>query len=270
MVYTLQDERGKDTEPGLETIQLLARTHFPKATADIPQQSYSARSGVDAKDLDGMFKWISPELTRRALRQFKAKKAPGPDGIRPVIFKYLPPNVIKYLTTIYEACMALGYTPLLWRQCKVIFLPKPGKASYRTPKSFRPISLSNYFLKTMERLVVWRVDETLPLAPIHKRQHGFTKGMSTESALSAVIDMIEKYLFKHQHCLAVFLDISAAFDSIDINHVRDMLFKHGADEDLVRWYFGLLQDRRISIKLHGETLHLTTGVGFPQGGVASA
>jgi hypothetical protein len=36
---------------------------------------------------------------------------------------------------------------------RVIFIPKPGRDSYELAKSFRPISLTSLFLKTMERLV---------------------------------------------------------------------------------------------------------------------
>ena len=111
----------------------------------------------------------------------------------------------------------------------MIFIPKPGKETYRKAKSFRPISLSNYFLKGLERLVVWEMDVALQNKPIHPKQHGFTKGKSTESALSACIAAIERFLFNNQHCLAVFLDISAAFDSISIEHIRDTLLLHGAN-----------------------------------------
>jgi hypothetical protein len=36
---------------------------------------------------------------------------------------------------------------------KVIFIPKPGRGSYEMAKAFRPLSLTSFFLKTMERIV---------------------------------------------------------------------------------------------------------------------
>ena len=63
---------------------------------------------------------------------------------------------------MYRCVIKLRYTPLLWKDTKVIFIPKPGKQRYDTPKSFRPISLSNYFLKTLEKLMNWKIDEDLP------------------------------------------------------------------------------------------------------------
>ena len=82
-------------------------------------------------------------------------------GLRPLIFEHLTQEYLEYLMLIYKGCVYLHYTPKLWRETRVIFIPKPGKASYRKPKSFRPISLSNYLLKGLERLVAWRMDLSL-------------------------------------------------------------------------------------------------------------
>jgi hypothetical protein len=49
--------------------------------------------------------------------------------------------------------MAYGFIPMAWRQVKVTFIPKPGKLDYTEAKAYRPISLSSFLLKTMEKLV---------------------------------------------------------------------------------------------------------------------
>ena len=169
--------------------------------------------------LDSFHDWINLDLIIQALAGFDEKKSPGPDEIRPVIFEHLTAEYLDFLQTIYKASIYLHYTPKLWRDTKVIFIPKPGKATYRKAKSFRPISLSNYFLKGLERLVVWRMELSLVEHPIHPKQHGFQKGRSTESALSNTVNYIESFVFKHQYALGVFLDISSAFDSINPDHV---------------------------------------------------
>jgi hypothetical protein len=43
--------------------------------------------------------------------------------------------------------------PATWLQVKVVFIPKPGRASYEGSKDYRPISLTRSLLKTMERLI---------------------------------------------------------------------------------------------------------------------
>ena len=39
---------------------------------------------------------------------------------------------------------------------------------------------------------------------------------------------------------------------------------------MVEWYYLYLGRRYLEVELHGETVRLTTAIGFPQGGVCSA
>ena len=75
------------------------------------------------------------------------------------------------------------------------------------------------------------MDKDIEVAPIHDMQHGFTKGKSTESAISNTADYIEQFLYEDAHCLGVLLDISSAFDSISIDHIKHILLEHDADLD---------------------------------------
>ena len=267
-INTLRRQDGTLTEPGEETIRELTNVHFPAAQQGSPSVMPNLTKIMTADLNDKYNDWINPDLVRRSLKMFKAKKAAGPDGLKPWVFKYLPDNAISTLTIIYKACIALSHTPKLWRETKVIFLPKLGKDNYDLPKSYRPISLANFVLKALERLVVWKMDNDLLESPIHPKQHGFSKGKSTESAISDTADYIEQYLFQGQHCLGVFLDISSAFDSISIDHIKQSLLDHNREPELVNWYHSYLGQRFLEVNLHGERVHLTTATGFPQGGFA--
>ena len=261
---------GTYTNPGTDSLQFLAQTHFPQASP-IDHVKYDSKSKVPMFAIEAAFSdWINPTLVQKALLGFDKKKSPGPDLLKPIVFGHFPTAIIDYLVQIYKACIYLHYTPRKWKQARVIFIPKPGKDAYNKTKSFRPISLSNYLLKTLERLVVWNMDKALSLSPIHANQFGFLSGRSTENAISNTVNFIEQALFQKEHCLGVFLDISAAFDSISIHHIKSSLLRHGGDEDMVEWYFQYLARRELHFSLHGETLHLKTGLGFPQGGVCSA
>ena len=271
-LHTLKTPEGTFTAPGKETLCELARVHFPAASTEIPHESYSSERVLTREDREkGLYgDFLSPHGVRSSLNQFKSYKAPGPDGLKAIALKHLPEVVINYVFGIYMACIKLHYTPLLWQQASVVFLPKPNKPHYVAGKFFRPIVLSNIFLKGLERIFTRRMDILMKYYPIHPKQHGFLKGRSTESAISNTVDYIEKCLFKGKTCIGIFLDISSAYDSISIEHIKESLYKHGADIDLTEWYFHYLSHRIISLSLHGDTVKLHTAVGFPQGGVASA
>ena len=113
------------------------------------------------------------------------------------------------------------------------------------------------------------MDETLLRYPLHNKQHGLLSNKGTESALSNTVNYKEIFLFNNKMVLSFFLDISAAFDSIDPDHIRKQMLKHGGDEDLVEWYYNYLLHRDIEIELHGEKQEYSTGMGFLQGGVCS-
>ena len=270
-INTLLKADGSLTDPGLETIQCLTETHFPAATPGTNPINHDTSHKLLTTEIQGKYEsWINEPFVRKAFKKFKPYKAAGLDGLKPVVFQHLPDNAISVITLIFQACIALTHTPEVWRRTKVIFLPKPGKKSYDIGKSYRPISLSNIPLKALERLGVWKVDVDIKDKPIHQMQHGFTKGKSTESAISNTADFIEQHLFEGLHCLGLFLDISSAFDSISIDHIRDSLLEHDADAEFVAWYYSYLGNRLLQVDLHGERAELTTAVGFPQGGVCSA
>ena len=261
---------GSSTDPGAETIDLLTETHFPAAT-DTKHVTYNNRRNLSVEEIQCKYKdWIDKQKIKSALAGFEKKKSPGPDGIKPLIFEHLPDELITVLEIIYKSAIHLGYTPKAWKKTKVIFISKPGKDKYDKPKSFRPISLSNYLLKGLERLVGWRMDKALLAHPLHHKQHGFLTGKSTESAISNTVNYIERHIMQKQHCVGVFLDISAAFDSIKPCHVRQALLKHGGDPEMVQWYYNYIGHRDIIVDMHGNRASFSTGIGFPQGGVCSA
>ena len=163
-----------------------------------------------------------------------------------------------------------SFTPTRWREAKVIFIPKPGKAVYQIAKDFRPISLTNHMLKRLEKLVVRNVDMTLESKPISEHQQGFRRCRSTETAISNTVNYIEKFNKRNEHCLAVFLDIAAAFDTIRPEHIKLMLTAKEVDPHLVEWYYKYITERHLTLESDEQEIKTCVDVGFPQGGVCSA
>ena len=261
---------GSITTPGGETIDRLAEVHFPQALPFHSFPSYSSDRAEETAVILDKYPFVTDKLVRQSLRKFKPHKAPGPDKLKPIVFRYFPQTLLTFLTFIYKCCLHLHYTPRKWQEATVVFIPKAGKKDNRECKAHRPIVLSNFMLKGLERLITWRMDDHLRYYPIHPLQHGFQIGKGTEAALSNTCDYIEQFLLKRKYCLGVFLDITSAYDSMDIEHIRTSLYRHGGEEDLVEWYYQYLAHRILYIPLHGDTKTFMCSQGFPQGGVASA
>ena len=61
--------------------------------------------------------------------------------------------------------------------------------------------------------------------PIHRNQHGFQKGKSTETAISKTVNVIENHMNQVKYCIELFLDIQGAFDTISPTHIKDTLLE---------------------------------------------
>jgi hypothetical protein len=76
-----------------------------------------------------------------------------------------------------------------------VFIPKPGKSTYSGPRDYRPISLTSFLLKAMERLVDrYLRDKALILVPLHSNQHAYQARKSVEMALHQLVVWVEKVL----------------------------------------------------------------------------
>jgi hypothetical protein len=168
------------------------------------------------------------------------------------------------------ACLVTGYVPAVWRQVKVVFIPKPGRNSYLGPRDFRPIGLTSFSLKTTERLVDrFLRDEILALRPLDPNQHAYQAGKSVETALHQLVVRVEKDLDQQEIALGVFLDIEGAFNNTSNDSMCTALTRHGVDHTIVRWIRSTLEGRLATATLGGFTRGIAVSRGCPQGGVLS-
>jgi hypothetical protein len=67
---------------------------------------------------------------------FAPYKSAGVDGIFPALLQEGQEAVIPYLVRIFLACLSTGYVPAIWRQVRVVFIPKPNRTSYSRPRYY--------------------------------------------------------------------------------------------------------------------------------------
>ena len=254
-----------------ESMDLLINTHFPgnAAPAAAEDLDFIPRPPIGAGAVERCA-IISEEKVHAAVHSLKPFKAPGPDGFKPIVLQNLGVKMLRRLTRLYQAILTLGHTPRRWRASKVIFIPKPGKDDYAQPKAFRPISLMPVFYKVLEKLALWEMEETaLKINPISRFQHGFKKGFSTETALSTLIDLIEKAMLKGRYALVTFLDIEGAFDNVSYESVDVAMVEKNVNPLIISWYLDFLHNRNISAEIAGIHWIRSLTRGVPQGGVLS-
>ena len=267
----------KDNEENLHTrpakvIDILRGAHFPGSITDPgppPGPGQHRRCDVyDGSDLINTI--VTEEKVRAAICSFGPFKAAGPDEFSPVVLQNLPRNVLQHYVELFRASILLNHVPTIWKESNVIFIPKTGKTSYEEAKAFRPITLSSFQLKILEKLLLWRINEqTLRVDPQSKHQHAFRKHYSTDTALSVVVDKAEQGLLNREYTLAVFLDIRGAFDNVKHSFVIRSLRNKGIEKEICDWYETYLSDRNSCITIGDQKSHFRLTRGVPQGGLIS-
>jgi hypothetical protein len=169
-----------------------------------------------------------------------------------------------------HAIIELGYVPTRWRTSDVIFIDKPSKTDFEKPRSFRPISLMSFVYKTLEKVVAMELEQNVfKENPMHEDQFGFVKGRSTEHALSATVNEIEKGLHAKEFVVFTLLDIKGAFDNIKPSAIVKAMRKQGIEQKVCNMYYQYLTNRRCSCTLSDKIVLATLIMGSPQGGLLS-
>ena len=91
---------------------------------------------------------ITREGVRRLLKNLKAHKAPGPDGMTPRVMKELREPVACILTTIFVKSYESGEIPDDWKNANITPIFKKGCKYY--PSNYRAISLTCISCKLLE------------------------------------------------------------------------------------------------------------------------
>ena len=171
---------------------------------------------------------------------------------------------------IFHASLAKGYVPAMWHQVKAVFIPKPSRSSYRGPRGFRPISLTSFLLKTMERLVDrFLKDEILVLQPLHPNQHAYQVGKSVEMTLHQLVVWAGKALDQQEIYLGVLLDIEGVFNNNSYDSMCAALARHGEEHTTVQWIRTTLEGRLVTTTFGRFSRSVVVSRGCPQGGVLS-
>ena len=102
--------------------------------------------------------------------------------------------------------------PTSWKEAIIIPIPKKGKDRH-SKTSYRPISLLSCLGKTMECMVNRRLQHHLEKNGLLPHlQSGFRKNRSTEDQVTLLTQDIENGFQQKMNTLAVFADLTKAFD----------------------------------------------------------
>lgn len=258
-----------------DAINSLFNDHFPNSEK-LENLKLLSKNNSEFKDLTFTHRDISlkalfnPNTVARAFKEFSKYSSPGPDGVSPQILQNLSVNFLERLHLIFSASINCRYVPVEWRKSKVIFIPKIGKPSYTKTKDFRPITLSSFVFKALERIVYWHLENYfLPKDPISTSQNAFKRGYGTETAATTLTDSVESALAHDEYAMTAYLDLAGAFDNIHVSEIIKAMKEKRFPSVITDWADFYLQNRVSSITIKGNSATRTLNRGTPQGSVLS-
>ena len=252
-----------------ESVDKMIATHFPNSLQEPPQTG--RRPLAEKVDVcDPAADFLNVEALKTCINTFEPLKGAGPSNIKPMVYQLLGPLALNRMCMIMKASYLLGVMPECFRELRVIFIPKNNKPSYDEPKAFRPISLMNYFMKIMEKMLLWRMEDTnLRLHPLEGEQHGFTKARSCDSAITVALSYLEYPLMHKEVAVMALLDFEGAYDSLQNSSMIRALRRKHTDERIISWYSDFLYNRKSEVSIKGITQTIYHTQGAPQGGCGS-
>ena len=154
------------------------------------------------------------------------KNSCGYDNLSNKLLKKLLPALVAPLTITFNESLIEGIFPEAMKKADVVPLYK--SKDHPESNNYRPIFLLLTLSKLLEKIMYKRTYSFLESSgQIYKSQYGFRTAHSCENAISELVSEIIKGKQDGMHTLAVFLDLSKAFDSLEHDVLLKKLYKYG-------------------------------------------
>ena len=216
-----------------------------------------------------IFANITPDIVNEALKRMKSKNSSGHDKISSNLLKFIAPSVMLPLCHLFNLSFKLGYIP----DCLKIAMVKPiyKKGPQDNFTNYRPISLLSSFSKLLEKIASNQMMKYInKFRLLYEHQYGFRAGYNTTQPLLHFLDNIFNSLNSpnNDYSLAIFIDLTKAFDTCDIDILLYKLNHYGFRGIANQWFKSYLTGRKQFTSIKGVNSSLKELLcGVPQGSI---
>jgi hypothetical protein len=200
-------------------------------------------------------------------REFKFK--PNSLDILPHwMLKVAAPVLMPLLVCIVNCVLQHGL-PSIWKHSVIVPLLKKPSLDPNDLKNYRPVSNFPSIVKVIEKVVHKKVlfhlehnHLTDPFQSAYKKHH------SCETTILSILNDAYTAMDKREVTIMAFLDMSAAFDTVDHNLLSQKLLSLGIAGEALEWFKVYLSGRSHSTQVDGlMSQPLALKMGVPQGSV---
>jgi hypothetical protein len=193
----------------------------------------------------------SQDEIKTAVFALNKDSAPGPDGFSAFFFQHyweivkvdVMNAVLEFFTTSW---ILPGYNSNI-----IALIPKTPDAS--SIDQYRPIAMANFKFKIITKIIADRLAPVLPNL-VSDEQNGFIHDRDIKDCLctaSEVANLIHNKA--HGGNVALKIDITKAFDTLDWSFLLKVLKSFGFNDIFCNWIQVILQSAFLSVSINGKS-----------------
>ena len=184
-----------------------------------------------------------------AIDNLKNTMSSGPDGIPNRLLKCVKSYILEPLTAIINKSILTGRFPAIWKESKVVPVPKGGcKLSVN---NYRPIALTSTLGKVLEAVVYNQFHPHLETL-LPENMFGFRRSKGTQEAVVNILDCVKSYKAAGKRVAILSVDAKAAFDTLSHDLVLGSMKILGFGPRMIEWSRSFFQDCRQFVFANGS------------------
>lgn len=126
----------------------------------------------------------------------------------------------------------------------------PKKDNPSTVDDYRPISLLNYSLKAITKLLSVRLQVVLPTL-IHDNQYGFIKGRTIQDCIAWAFQFLHMCHQSKKKVVILKIDFEKAFNKIEHPFILEILKHKGFSNKWINWIKAIFNSATSAVLLNG-------------------
>ncbi|XP_062114943.1 uncharacterized protein LOC133828913 [Humulus lupulus] len=221
-----------------------------KATGCIDLAITYMGPSLSFEDQVKLIKPFSSHEVKEALFSISSIKSPSSDsfgtGFFKSLWKYIGKEVSKAIIEFFDT----SHIPKSQNNAILTLIPKVDQPT--TAAEYRPIACCTTIYKCISKMLYHRLVGILPKL-INQNQGGFIKDRSLAHNVLILQDLIKGYKRKHSspRCLMK-IDLSKAYDSIDLNFLENLLKALRFPGCFIRWVMICMRGSSYCLMMNGR------------------
>ena len=215
------------------------------------------------------FRTVSEEEVKKLILK-QPNKQSELDPLPTWLIKIYVDDLVPVITRIMNLSLSESIFPCSFKQSIVKPILKKHNLDSNCPDNYRPITNLSSLSKLLERIVCDQISKFLNTTPLlAKNQSAYRQFHSTETLLMRTVSDLISHIGDGELTLVSFLDMSAAFDTVDHGILLTKLeHEFGIKDNVLMWIASYLSNREYEVKFNNTISNKrSTLYGVPQGSV---